>query len=85
MRVGEARAAVPGDGDHPGRAEHAVAGKRLGQRPAFHVLHHDERPTVGIVAEVVDPHQAGVAEPRRQLRLAQEAIPERTIVGQVVS
>jgi hypothetical protein len=53
----------------------------LAQVPTLHVAHGDEQQAI-CLAGLVDRHDVGVVDRRRQLRLAQEALAERLIVGE---
>jgi hypothetical protein len=53
------------------------------ERLALDEAHRIVGPAVRVMAEAIDRHDAGVLQPARDLRLAQEALPARGIVGGV--
>jgi hypothetical protein len=71
---------------HELRKQHRpVIGQPALQREALHELHRDpQKPVVLLGAKRVDMRGVGVIEPRRQLRLAQEALDLDVVAAQPV-
>ena len=82
MRVLEAGADLDAEVDDARGVEPLLEVELVRERAAVHVLHDDVRVAV-VLARVVDLDDVGVGEPRREARLADEAVSEDGVVGQV--
>ena len=82
MRVLEAGADLDAEVDDARGVEPLLEVELVRERTAVHVLHDDVRVAV-VLARVVDLDDVGVGEARREARLADEAVSEDRVVGQV--
>ena len=82
VRVLESGADLDAEVDDACGVEPLLEVELVRERAAVHVLHDDVRVAV-VLARVVDLDDVGVGESRREARLADEAVAEDGVIGQV--